>query len=85
MSKSNKDELWTVGNRLKLGNPPFFLSIYTAKLDGVSEKARRRLAEHHSINDWLEIPDPATDDDKPADGKKRVRKTAAFVLLVLSL
>ena len=44
---------------------------YVAKLDGVSEKARQRLAEHDSINDWLEIADE--DDKNETNGRKKKR------------
>ena len=47
------------------------LFIYIAKLDGVSEKARQRLAEHDSINDWLEIADE--DDKNETNGRKKKR------------
>lgn len=47
---------------------------YLAQLDGVSEKAIRKLAEHHSIKDWLEIPDGGPGEYRPG-GKKRVRNT----------
>ena len=47
--------------------------MIAAKLDGVSQKAIRRLADahHSSINEWLEI---ASDDSKDSKdtGKKRV-------------
>jgi len=42
-----------------------------AKLDGTTEKVKSRLAQHTSIEDWLELGD---DYNKPSEtGKKRVR------------
>jgi len=42
-------------------------------LDGVSEKAIKRLAEHHSINDWLELSDEPSSRERDSNGKRRVR------------
>jgi len=41
-------------------------------LDGVSEKARKRLAEHHNINDWLELEE-SSQSERDKHGKRRVR------------
>jgi len=42
-----------------------------ARLDGTTEKAKAKLAAHHTIEDWLELE---KEDISPAqDGKKRVR------------
>ena len=47
-----------------------------AQLDGVSQKAIKRLAEHHSsINEWLEL---STDDDQEST-KKKVRTFLALL------
>lgn len=43
-----------------------------AQLDGVSEKARKRLAEHHNINDWLELEE-SSQSERDKHGKRRVR------------
>merc|ERR1719237_1964040 len=44
---------------------------FLAKLDGTTEKVKSRLAQHTSIEDWLELGD---DYNKPSEtGKKRVR------------
>ena len=51
----------------------FMLSIiFAAQLDGVSEKAKKRMAEHHSINDWLELSDSFSRAARDKYGKKRV-------------
>jgi len=41
-------------------------------LDGVTEKAIKRLAEHHNINDWLELEE-ATSTGRDSNGKRKVR------------
>jgi len=47
------------------------MRTFSAKLDGTTEKVKSRLAQHTSIEDWLELGD---DYNKPAEtGKKRVR------------
>jgi len=46
---------------------------FSAQLDGVSEKAKKRMAEHHSINDWLELSDSFSRAARDKYGKKRVR------------
>jgi len=43
-------------------------------LDGTTEKAIKRLAEHHNIDDWLELSkDTPSRSERPSNGKKRVR------------
>lgn len=43
-----------------------------AQLDGVTEKAIKRLAEHHNINDWLELEE-ASSTGRDSNGKRKVR------------
>ena len=54
-------------------NHKIFLTLvyFSAQLDGVSEKAIKRLADHHSINDWLELED-SSQSERDKNGKKRV-------------
>ena len=47
-------------------------NTFSAQLDGVSEKAKKRMAEHHSINDWLELSDSFSRAARDKYGKKRV-------------
>ena len=50
------------------------LNFFSAQLDGVSKKAIKRLADHHSsINDWLELSDDSMTGALDKNGKKRVR------------
>jgi hypothetical protein len=44
-----------------------------ARLDGVSESARRKMSEHKSIEDWLELSDFRESNPLDEKGKKRVR------------
>ena len=49
------------------------LKLFLAQLDGVSKKAIKRLADHHSnINDWLELSDDSITGALDKNGKKRV-------------
>jgi len=51
-----------------------FSNFLLAQLDGVSEKAIKRLADHHSsINDWLELSDDSSSEALDKNGKRRVR------------
>ena len=43
----------------------------SAQLDGVTEKAIKRLAEHHNINDWLELEE-ASSTGRDSNGKRKV-------------
>ena len=44
--------------------------LFSARLDGTGEKVRSRLAQHSSIEDWLEL-----ETVRPArQGQKRVRE-----------
>jgi len=52
-------------------NSPFCFDI-SAQLDGVTEKAIKRLAEHHNINDWLELEE-ASSTGRDSNGKRKVR------------
>ena len=50
-----------------------FLNFLLAQLDGVSEKAIKRLADHHSsINDWLELSEDSSSEALDKNGKRRV-------------
>ena len=51
------------------------LILFSAQLDGVSEKAKKRMADHHSINDWLELSDSFSRAARDKYGKKRVSST----------
>ena len=62
----------------------FFFPIISAQLDGVSEKAIKRLAEHQSINDWLELSDSSSYSERDKNGKKRVRSPTVELGLPLS-
>ena len=53
------------------------LVCFSAQLDGVSEKARKRLAEHHNINDWLELEE-SSQSERDKHGKRRVSQIWAF-------
>ena len=43
----------------------------SAQLDGVTEKAIKRLAEHHNINDWLELEEESST-GRDSNGKRKV-------------
>ena len=43
--------------------------LFAARLDGTGERGRERLAQHHTIEDWLEL-DTGTSNQIP--GKKKV-------------
>jgi len=53
----------------------FILDVlwFLAQLDGVTEKAIKRLGEHHNINDWLELSESAPLSERDGKGRKRVR------------
>ena len=53
--------------------------IFAAQLDGVSEKAKKRMAEHHSINDWLELSDSFSRAARDKYGKKRVSTSLSII------
>ena len=46
---------------------------FSAQLDGVTKKAIKRLADHHNINDWLELSDQPNSGERDKNGKRRVR------------
>jgi hypothetical protein len=49
----------------------YFCFNISAQLDGVTEKAIKRLAEHHNINDWLELEE-ASSTGRDSNGKRKV-------------
>merc|ERR1712129_261004 len=49
----------------------YLILVFSAKLDGTTDKVKSKLAQHTSIEDWLELGDNY---NKPVQvGKKRVR------------
>ena len=48
--------------------------LFSARLDGTTEKVRSKLAQHASIEDWLELGDSSAATHR--DGKKRVRPSS---------
>jgi hypothetical protein len=53
--------------------------LFSARLDGTTEKVRSKLAQHASIEDWLELGDTAA---THRDGKKRVRLSSLFFIFL---
>ena len=52
--------------------------LFAARLDGTGERGRERLAQHHTIEDWLEL-DTGTSNQIP--GKKRVGTCTVHTIL----
>jgi hypothetical protein len=56
--------------------------LFSARLDGTTEKVRSKLAQHASIEDWLELGDSAA---THRDGKKRVRLVSSLDFIFFKL
>jgi hypothetical protein len=52
----------------------FYSEIFSARLDGVSVTAMRKMSDHKTIEDWLELSEEFKESN-PLDkmGKRRVR------------
>ena len=55
------------------------VSDFAARLDGVSDSAKKRMTEHRTIEDWLELSDEFKESNPfDAKGKRRVSSTSGF-------